>query len=128
MSRAFHSQIWVVQAGQPIVKVGEGEEKGGPLMISYHRRMYGLGEVSARAAWRGVRKRARLTGSRCARSLDSTTTRYTHGRDNEKWTRYYRTRRIQAARPVRPLTRSHPSIPKPSTAHWSLLTISLTYG
>ncbi|PWN29864.1 cysteine proteinase [Jaminaea rosea] len=44
MSRAFKSQIWVVQAGQPIVKVGEGEEKGGPLMISYHRRMYGLGE------------------------------------------------------------------------------------
>lgn len=48
MSRAFKSQIWVVQAGQPIVKVGDGEEKGGPLMISYHRRMYGLGEVSER--------------------------------------------------------------------------------
>lgn len=50
MSRAFQTQIWVVQAGSPIVKVGEGEypssESSSPLMISYHRKMYGLGEVS----------------------------------------------------------------------------------
>ncbi|CAO1618157.1 unnamed protein product [Jaminaea pallidilutea] len=48
MSRAFQTQIWVVQAGSPIVKVGEGEypsnDSSSPLMISYHRKMYGLGE------------------------------------------------------------------------------------
>lgn len=48
MSRALHTPIWVVQAGQPVVKVGQEEAKPGqqPLLISYHRRMYGLGEVS----------------------------------------------------------------------------------
>lgn len=46
MSRAYRTPIWVVQAGSPIVKVGEDEfpEEGRPLMISYHRKMYGLGE------------------------------------------------------------------------------------
>lgn len=45
LSRAFKTQINVVQAGVPVLKVGEGEfEDGRPLFISYHRKMYGLGE------------------------------------------------------------------------------------
>ncbi|PWN18896.1 cysteine proteinase [Microstroma glucosiphilum] len=46
MSRAYRTPIWVVQAGSPIVKVGQDEFplEGRPLMISYHRKMYGLGE------------------------------------------------------------------------------------
>ncbi|CAO1620670.1 unnamed protein product [Parajaminaea phylloscopi] len=49
MSRALQTPIWVIQAGQPIVKVGQEEvspqdASTKPLLISYHRRMYGLGE------------------------------------------------------------------------------------
>ncbi|EPQ28510.1 uncharacterized protein PFL1_03813 [Pseudozyma flocculosa PF-1] len=44
LSRAFQTQINVVQAGSPVLKVGEGEYQGEPLTISYHRKMYGLGE------------------------------------------------------------------------------------
>lgn len=44
LSRAFKTQINVVQAGMPVLKVGEGEFQGVPLVISYHRKMYGLGE------------------------------------------------------------------------------------
>ncbi|CBQ68715.1 conserved hypothetical protein [Sporisorium reilianum SRZ2] len=44
LSRAFGTQINVVQAGVPVLKVGEGEYDGEPLYISYHRKMYGLGE------------------------------------------------------------------------------------
>ena len=44
LSRAFKTQINVVQAGVPVLKVGEGEYDGEPLYISYHRKMYGLGE------------------------------------------------------------------------------------
>uniref|UniRef100_V5EUQ1 OTU domain-containing protein n=2 Tax=Kalmanozyma brasiliensis (strain GHG001) TaxID=1365824 RepID=V5EUQ1_KALBG len=44
LSRAFHTQINVVQSGVPVLKVGEGEYDGEPLFISYHRKMYGLGE------------------------------------------------------------------------------------
>ncbi|GAK68332.1 cysteine proteinase [Moesziomyces antarcticus] len=44
LSRAFGTQIHVIQAGVPVLKVGEGEYDGEPLTISYHRRMYGLGE------------------------------------------------------------------------------------
>ncbi|PWN98966.1 cysteine proteinase [Tilletiopsis washingtonensis] len=44
LSRAYKTQIHVVQAGSPVLKVGEGEQKGEPLQISYHRKMYGLGE------------------------------------------------------------------------------------
>ncbi|MCO5568889.1 hypothetical protein L7F22_022591 [Adiantum nelumboides] len=46
LSRAFETPIWVVQAGSPVVKVGEDEGAKGQdaLMISYHRKMYGLGE------------------------------------------------------------------------------------
>ncbi|KAN0061883.1 OTU protein [Thecaphora frezii] len=44
LSRAFKTQINVVQAGSPVLKVGEGEYPGEPLTISYHRKMYGLGE------------------------------------------------------------------------------------
>ncbi|PWN47547.1 cysteine proteinase [Violaceomyces palustris] len=50
LSRAFKTQINVVQAGSPVLKVGEGESKGEPLIISYHRKMYGLGEVEPAAA------------------------------------------------------------------------------
>ncbi|CDW99053.1 hypothetical protein [Sporisorium scitamineum] len=44
LSRAFGTQINVIQAGVPVLKVGEGEYEGEPLYISYHRKMYGLGE------------------------------------------------------------------------------------
>jgi OTU domain-containing protein 6 len=44
LSRVFNTPIHVVQAGSPVVKVGAEESKSDPLMISYHRRMYGLGE------------------------------------------------------------------------------------
>ncbi|KAJ9474680.1 OTU domain-containing protein 2 [Pseudozyma hubeiensis] len=46
LSRAFGAQINVVMAGRPVLKVGEGEyeEDGKALLISYHRKMYGLGE------------------------------------------------------------------------------------
>ncbi|PWZ01126.1 cysteine proteinase [Testicularia cyperi] len=44
LTRAFGTQINVIQAGVPILKVGEGEFEGEPLTISYHRKMYGLGE------------------------------------------------------------------------------------
>lgn len=52
LSRAFETPIWVVQAGSPVMKVGEeegaaaakGSAKQEAVMISYHRKMYGLGE------------------------------------------------------------------------------------
>lgn len=54
LSRAFNVPIHVVQGGKPPVVVhdprGEQESKPGDkgvVYISYHRRMYGLGEVCA---------------------------------------------------------------------------------
>ena len=49
ISKSYKIPIKVVQANSPIVNIGEGEEYYNdrsrvPLMISYHRRMYGLGE------------------------------------------------------------------------------------
>lgn len=47
LSRAYHTPIHVVQAGSPVVKVGTEEATGPedlPVIISYHRHMYGLGE------------------------------------------------------------------------------------
>lgn len=47
LSRAFHTPIHVVQAGSPVVKVGTEEASSPedlPVIISYHRHMYGLGE------------------------------------------------------------------------------------
>ncbi|KAI5480627.1 hypothetical protein MNV49_000323 [Pseudohyphozyma bogoriensis] len=46
LSKYFKSPIWVLQAGTDLVKVGdEWEGTGrGPMLISYHRKMYGLGE------------------------------------------------------------------------------------
>ena len=35
LSRAFGTQIHVIQAGVPVLKVGEGEYDGEPLTISY---------------------------------------------------------------------------------------------
>lgn len=35
LSRAFETQIHVIQAGVPVLKVGEGEYDGEPLTISY---------------------------------------------------------------------------------------------
>jgi OTU domain-containing protein 6 len=49
LSRSFGVPIHVVQSGTPRIVVHEPVEapKGiKPVMISYHRRMYGLGEVS----------------------------------------------------------------------------------
>ncbi|SAM83865.1 uncharacterized protein UBRO_05972 [Ustilago bromivora] len=46
LSRAFRTPIHIVQAGVPVLKVGQEEFEDGrkPLFISYHRKMYGLGE------------------------------------------------------------------------------------
>jgi OTU domain-containing protein 6 len=53
LSRAFAVPIHVVQGGEPKVVVhgpGNQEVKSyKPVIISYHRRMYGLGEVSAKS-------------------------------------------------------------------------------
>lgn len=47
LAKAFNSPIHVLQAGTDLVKVGEEITSGrGPMLISYHRKMYGLGEVS----------------------------------------------------------------------------------
>ncbi len=35
LSRAFGTEIHVIQAGVPVLKVGEGEYDGEPLTISY---------------------------------------------------------------------------------------------
>lgn len=55
LSRAFERQINVVQVGYPTLKVGEdefgghsGKNEQDAVFISYHRKMYGLGEVSHR--------------------------------------------------------------------------------
>ncbi|KAJ1576314.1 hypothetical protein NDA12_000947 [Ustilago hordei] len=46
LSRAFRTPIHIVQAGLPVLKVGQEEFENDtkPLFISYHRKMYGLGE------------------------------------------------------------------------------------
>lgn len=36
--------IWVYEMGVPVLKMGEGEIKGSPLRVSYHRHYYALGE------------------------------------------------------------------------------------
>lgn len=102
MSRALNTPIWVVQAGQPIVKVGQEEiaqaATSKPLLISYHRRMYGLGEVSETDDLRGgcAWGRMNLTASPHPRSScsfpASTTIPCTRGRN-----------RINAAPPWRAL-------------------------
>ncbi|KAL4400242.1 Otu2 protein [Malassezia pachydermatis] len=45
LSKVLHTPIHVIQAGMPVVKIGD-EEVGDrtPLTISYHVKMYGLGE------------------------------------------------------------------------------------
>ncbi|KAK4053937.1 OTU protein [Microbotryomycetes sp. JL221] len=45
LSKFYHAPIHVLQAGTDIVKVGEDAPTDrGPILISYHRKMYGLGE------------------------------------------------------------------------------------
>ncbi|KAG9066810.1 OTU domain-containing protein 6B [Linnemannia hyalina] len=45
LSRAHKVPIWVVQMGSPTVKLSEGVDAAKtPLMVSYHRHMFGLGE------------------------------------------------------------------------------------
>ncbi|KAE8216392.1 hypothetical protein CF327_g419 [Tilletia walkeri] len=47
LSHAYEVPIHVAQVGQPVLKIGEdnyGEANTVPLVISYHRHMYGLGE------------------------------------------------------------------------------------
>ncbi|KAF9290911.1 OTU domain-containing protein 6B [Linnemannia elongata] len=45
LSRVHKVPIWVVQMGSPTVKLSEGvDATKTPLMVSYHRHMYGLGE------------------------------------------------------------------------------------
>ncbi|KAG0282487.1 OTU domain-containing protein 6B [Linnemannia gamsii] len=45
LSRVHKVPIWVVQMGSPTVKLSEGVDSAKtPLMVSYHRHMYGLGE------------------------------------------------------------------------------------
>ncbi|WFD32421.1 ubiquitinyl hydrolase 1 [Malassezia sp. CBS 17886] len=45
LSRVFHTPIHVVQGDYPILKIGADENSDKePLTISYHRKMYGLGE------------------------------------------------------------------------------------
>lgn len=43
LSQALDVPIWVVQSGSPTLKIGE-EKRTTPLLISYHRKMFGLGE------------------------------------------------------------------------------------
>ena len=42
LSQSLDVPIWVVQSDSPTLKIGESKRK--PLLISYHRKMYGLGE------------------------------------------------------------------------------------
>ncbi|CAO1612900.1 unnamed protein product [Sympodiomycopsis kandeliae] len=45
MSRFLSIPIWIIQADEPtILKINEEQSKEGKLLISYHRKMYGLGE------------------------------------------------------------------------------------
>ncbi|KAI9003224.1 hypothetical protein BC832DRAFT_593297 [Gaertneriomyces semiglobifer] len=45
LSKALQREIHVLQANTPVVKVGEEfKGRGGPLILSYHRHAYGLGE------------------------------------------------------------------------------------
>ncbi|KAF9148269.1 OTU domain-containing protein 6B [Linnemannia schmuckeri] len=45
LSKVHKVPIWVVQMGSPTVKLSEGvDSTKTPLMVSYHRHMYGLGE------------------------------------------------------------------------------------
>lgn len=47
LSKVLYTPIYVVQAGLPIIKIGEEDFKDrSPLCIAYHVKMYGLGEVS----------------------------------------------------------------------------------
>ena len=47
LSRAFKIPIHIVQGGKPSIVVHEPEDKGPNVVwISYHRKLYGLGEVS----------------------------------------------------------------------------------
>ncbi|KAF8507236.1 hypothetical protein JB92DRAFT_2815421 [Gautieria morchelliformis] len=61
MARAFDVQIHVVQWGTPSVVVhspnssGTSTATGGTVRVSYHRRMYGLGEASINLHLRDVR-------------------------------------------------------------------------
>lgn len=46
LSQVLHTPIHVVQAGSPIIKIGEDQfADKAPLWIAYHVKMYGLGEV-----------------------------------------------------------------------------------
>lgn len=59
LSRAFDVPIHVIQGGHPPIVVhnprnGSVDEGRTPVRISYHRKMYGLGEVSHRIHGRGV--------------------------------------------------------------------------
>ncbi|KAI8929930.1 hypothetical protein BC831DRAFT_441628 [Entophlyctis helioformis] len=44
LSQALRRQIQIVQRGSPLLKVGEEFGNHKPLMVSYHRHAYGLGE------------------------------------------------------------------------------------
>ncbi|WFD24540.1 ubiquitinyl hydrolase 1 [Malassezia equina] len=46
LSKVLFTPIHIVQVGMPIVKIGDDEfRERSPLLISYHVKMYGLGEV-----------------------------------------------------------------------------------
>ena len=46
LSKVLSTPIHIVQVGMPIVKIGDDEfRERSPLLISYHVKMYGLGEV-----------------------------------------------------------------------------------
>lgn len=47
LSKALELPIWVIQSRSPTVKIGTEEpyaKKKSPLMVTYHRVQYGLGE------------------------------------------------------------------------------------
>lgn len=46
LSKVFHTPIHVMQPGMPMVKIGDEFDKA-PLLISYHIKLFGLGEVRA---------------------------------------------------------------------------------
>lgn len=49
LSKVLYTPIHIVQAGMPVVKIGDDEfRERAPLLISYHIKMYGLGEVCTR--------------------------------------------------------------------------------
>ena len=73
LSRAFKTQINVVQVGYPTLKIGEGDYEGKGdaevAFISYHRKMYGLGEVSCAVEMTSLIDEGLMTFIFCVRSI-----------------------------------------------------------